>query len=174
MTLVVAASAIGGFLARMCWRRRARIAAGGKPHLLPINGDRDVLASAMPAGTKEITTMANLTPATRRTMYNYDGSSFARLFDASPAYSSTDNLEYLRHHRLLSSTSPSDTTGMTAATAGHGGADLHGAMSVKEKELEAGYNRLTVGDFAEDDSSMTLSPVSSRRTGEQYLPQYRE
>ena len=165
--IVVALAAIGGLLARLWWKRRAnrRALERNKAGVLPIDsGGQDVLAYALPAGTKGRTTMANVASGNRAMLYN--NSILPRIFDEAPAYSSTDNLSPLRQHMFLS-TAPSETTNGTMATIGHGhGLDaLYDPLSEdeKEKELEAGYPRLTVGDFV-DDSASSLSPVSSRQS----------
>lgn len=157
MFVVVALAVIGGLLALVCWRRRAnRRALQNKANVLPIdNGRHDALAYAMPAGTKRSSTMANVALGNHLTL--------PRIFDdASPAYTSTDNLSPPRHHVLFPS-APSETTDGTVATIGHGHGNGALYEDEKAKELDAEYPRLTVGSFA-DDSASSLSPVSSRES----------
>lgn len=135
----------------------------------------NVLASARPAGTKEndqTMTMGNIAPNRGSvSQSHYDAHTHV-----SGDYLSRDNhsaYTYNPGSTTLSYTTPSESTGITAATVGHGQSNLHEALRRHQKELEAGYRYSNAGEL-DQLRIQNRSEASVERLPEHPPPQYHE
>lgn len=177
--VVFGVGAGAGLLGLICYRTRRRYLK--KKHIAEKNANAELgnanlgggfdgsnaLATAQPAGTKEnaqMMTLGNLAPATTYDQHDIQAYPYVGYY-ANPHENYTA-YTYQRDSTILSYNSPSESTGVTTATQGHGQSNLHEAIRLHQKELEAGYYLPNSGEIDQlhvqnrsDTESASIEPL---------------
>ncbi|EJD03136.1 uncharacterized protein FOMMEDRAFT_168185 [Fomitiporia mediterranea MF3/22] len=178
VALIVASYALCFFRRRYVRKRRQQQLVKKQSLLGP-----SFVVSSQPTGTKEgAVVMSNVEPSHPPGLYRSPSRTLPQIPYDTPAYTSTDNLASLSYtHRestVLSYISPSESTGVTAATAGHGSnggngrVSLHEGLVARQKELETDYRRLEMGQLDEHPVIVGMSGAAPIQTPEHPPPRY--